>query len=105
MSAMEFIQGTGMPVYRLHTQLRMAEGMFDMMAKLIYPEVPVKYGNSRSSASPSFAAGHALESFIQEKYPGQATPPPDGKLYPVFLDCPGSKVFTEPLTGSKRSKD
>lgn len=39
-SPLAFFIGTGVPVYRLKTQLRMADGMFDMVAEVIYPDVP-----------------------------------------------------------------
>jgi hypothetical protein len=41
-SPLAFFVGTGMPVYRLKTQLRMANGMFDMISKIIYPDVPFR---------------------------------------------------------------
>ncbi|KAK0656882.1 hypothetical protein B0T16DRAFT_452390 [Cercophora newfieldiana] len=83
LSAMEYLQGIGMPI--------------------MYPEVPVKYGALCAVDSPAFAIGHTLEKFIQGKYPGQALPPPPGKLYPIFIDIPGSAVFTSPKTGSSKS--
>lgn len=39
-SPLAFLVATGIPVYRLKTQLRMADGMFDMISKIIYPDVP-----------------------------------------------------------------
>jgi hypothetical protein len=105
MSAMAFLQATGLPTYRLNMQLRMAAGMFDLVCGIIYKGLDMKYAPSCDIDRPEFETGRLLEAYIQEKYPGEATPPPQGKLSPVFLDCPGSKVFLNQLTGSKSSRD
>lgn len=41
-SPLAFFVATGIPVYRLKTQLRMADGIFDMISKIIYADVPFK---------------------------------------------------------------
>lgn len=103
-SALAFFQATGFPVYWLTTQLRMANGLFDTMSAVIYPGVPHVYASSCDVSNDAFSAGRALESYIQEKYPTVGGCP-ENKLLPVFIHTPGSRVFTYPTTGSKRSLD
>lgn len=103
-SALLYFQGIGIPVYRLKTQLRMAKGMFDTVANIIYPYVPYEYSDSCAVDLPEFQAGRDLEDFVPERYP-EITPAPTGTFQPVFMHCIGSRVFTDDLTGSKRSPD
>ena len=101
-SPLEFLQASGIPVYRLLTQLRMAEGMYDWLSDLIYSDVPFTYAASCNIDLPQFAVGRELEAYIQGKYP-EETPPPAGKLWPVFVHCEGSRVYVDEITKSKRS--
>lgn len=103
-SSLLFFQATGMPTYRLRVQLRMANSLFDSIAREIYPEVPYTYADSCNVTLAKFASGRALEAYVQEKYPG-VMPAAPGKLSPIFVHCEGSKVHTDELTGSKRSHD
>lgn len=75
LSALQALQAGGIPVYRLITQLRMADGMFDMVSDIIYNGVPHVYAESCNIAAPEFAAGRALESYIREKHPTVAVCP------------------------------
>jgi hypothetical protein len=102
--ALVFLQATGFPVYRLTTQLRMANGLFDATSRVIYPGVPLVYASSCDIANDAFSAGRALESYIQEKYPTVGVCP-ENKLLPVFIHTPGSRVFTYATTGAKMSLD
>lgn len=43
-SALEFFKANGWPVYRLHTQLRMAADLFDTCHREVYSDLPFKYG-------------------------------------------------------------
>ncbi|KAJ4328076.1 hypothetical protein N0V84_001444 [Fusarium piperis] len=103
-SALQYMQASGLPVYRLKTQLRMAKGMFDMVAGIIYPDVPFEYAASRSIDHAEFQIGRDLEAFAQAKFPGLKKCL-EGTLKPFFIHCEGSYVFTDPSTGSKRSPD
>lgn len=103
-SPLLFFQCSGLPVYRQHTQLRMARGLFDMVAAGIYPEVPFKYGSNCDIHLPQFAPGRALEQYLARKYPG-LRPPPDGELKPVLLHRPDSFVWKDPKSGSKTCRD
>ncbi|TIC98001.1 hypothetical protein CH35J_006902 [Colletotrichum higginsianum] len=85
-SPIEYFQATGFPIYRLLTQLRMANGLYDWIAAIIYPDVPLQYGPSCGVQNPAFENGHKLEAYIREKYPDVAPPPAD-KLWPVFIHC------------------
>ncbi|KAI8711430.1 hypothetical protein NCS52_01406400 [Fusarium sp. LHS14.1] len=103
-SALESLQAAGLPVYRLKTQLRMAKGMFDTVASIIYPDVPFDYDASRDVDYSEFQVGRDLEAFARERFPS-LTEAPKGTLKPFFIHCEGSKVFTDETTGSKRSFD
>ncbi|KAM0496632.1 hypothetical protein ACHAP8_007209 [Fusarium lateritium] len=101
-SALEYLQASGIPTYRLKTQLRMAKGMFDNISDIIYPEVPFMYGDSRDIEFSEFDIGLALESFARARYPDLGASPA-GKLMPFFIHCEGAEVFKDKKTGSKRS--
>ncbi|KAG7128172.1 putative ATP-dependent helicase like protein [Verticillium longisporum] len=104
LSALEYLMGTGLPVYRLKTQLRMGCGLFDMVAKEIYPEVPFTYDTCCNVNLDKFAVGRDLESYARAKYPN-LVPAPSGTLQPIFVHCEGSSVFVDKITGSKYSRD
>ncbi|KAG8167592.1 hypothetical protein KVR01_003281 [Diaporthe batatas] len=103
-SPLEALQASGIPVYRLLTQLRMAEGMYDWLSELIYPDTPFEYAPSCRVDQPQFALGRALEEYVQARYP-EVKPAPKDRLLPIFLHCEGSRVFVDELTKSKRSPD
>ncbi|KAM5344517.1 hypothetical protein ACJ41O_013053 [Fusarium nematophilum] len=104
-SALEYLQGEGFPVYRLKTQLRMARGMFDTVASIIYLDVPFDYDPACAIENPEYQIGRDLEAFTRAKFPELAEPQPAGTLKPIFVHCENSRVFTDDLTLSKRSPD
>ncbi|KAL7809835.1 P-loop containing nucleoside triphosphate hydrolase protein [Trichoderma aethiopicum] len=71
-SALLFLQATCIPVYRLTTQLRMGNGLFDMISGIVYKGVRHVYASSCNVANASFEVGRALENYIQEKYPSKS---------------------------------
>jgi len=99
-SPLEFFQASGMPVFRLHEQLRMGVGLFDWVAAEVYPEVPFRYGSVCDISLPKFAAGVALEEYIAQKWP-KIRQPQKGNFLPVFLHCQDSVVHVDEMTGSK----
>ncbi|KAF4339915.1 DNA helicase [Fusarium beomiforme] len=104
-SPLAFLQGTGIPVFRLKTQLRMANGMFDLVAKTIYPDVPFQYGPRSSIDLPKNEAGRDIEAFFLAKFPDEMTPSPEGKLLPIFVHCRKGRVSIDSRTNSKTSLD
>lgn len=104
LSGLEFLQASGIPVYRLRVQLRMANGLFDSVAQTVYPEVPLQYADSCNISLPQFVAGRALEGYFRKIAPS-IRQPPHAKLRPIFIHCEDSKVFVDELTGSKKSPD
>lgn len=66
--------------------------------------MPFRYAESCNVDLPQFAPGRALESYVRERYPG-VTAAGQGKFSPVFVHCQDSRVYTDDLTGSKRSPD
>ncbi|KAH6695094.1 P-loop containing nucleoside triphosphate hydrolase protein [Plectosphaerella plurivora] len=84
-STLEFFQNSGWPVFTMHVQLRMARGLFDIVAKMIYPDLPITYGDQCAINLPRFEAGVKLEQFIMDRFKN------DPKHYP--------------LTGSRSSEE
>lgn len=103
-SALEYLQAGGIPVYRLKMQLRMGMGMFDTVSSIMYPDVPFTYDPSRAINFSDFNIGRDLESFAQERYPA-LTPAPKDTLKPFFIHCEGGRVIKDETSGSKRSLD
>lgn len=102
-SAMAALLASGLPVYRLKVQLRMVQGMFDLVSSVIYPDIPFTYHASRAIQNPEFRVGHVIEAHFRAKFP--ALKAPKGMtLQPIFIHCQGSRVFEDPKTGSKRSR-
>lgn len=99
-SALAFFKMSGWPVFRLHTQFRMVEGLFDLCHEAIYKDLTLQYGpGSELGLHPE---GHNLEMYLQRKYK-DLRPPPTNKLLPVFIDCVGSKTVKDKVTKSKRN--
>lgn len=94
--ALLVLQASGIPTYRLTTQLRMGYGLFDMLSKIIYK------GNI---ATPSFDSGKALRATYIKSTNPTVSPCAEGKLLPVFIHAPESRVHTDDAIGSKRSAD
>ncbi|CAH0027744.1 unnamed protein product [Clonostachys rhizophaga] len=104
-SIMEFLQASGWPIFRLHTQLRMARGLFALSQEVIYPELRAQYGVRCHISLPCHASGRAMEAFMLRKFPDILRPCPEGTLREVFVHCPGSRVRVSPMTKSKSSPD
>lgn len=93
MSALEFFQGAGFPVYRLRTQLRMCNGMFDLARNLVYKDVEMKYGPFSSIDQPQHAIGRAFENWLINTCNFSDLKPSEvGTLEPVWMHTPGAYV-------------
>ncbi|EGY16738.1 hypothetical protein VD0002_g5064 [Verticillium dahliae] len=62
------------------------------------------YGAGCDISLPEFSSSRLLEKFIQEKFP-KLSAPPEGALSLIFINCPGSRVFTDPRSGSRKCLD
>ncbi|KAF4418336.1 putative helicase MAGATAMA 3 [Colletotrichum fructicola] len=103
-SAQGFLMASGHSVYRLHRQLRIGNGLFDIIGKVIYPDIPVRYGPDCDINLPQFEIGHRLEAYFRERFPDLLAPAKD-KFAPIFVHCNDTMVYVNPVTGSKRSPD
>ncbi|KAM0436628.1 hypothetical protein ACHAPT_002336 [Fusarium lateritium] len=103
-SPLLFFKTMGWPIYHLHTQLRMARGLFNLCHSEIYGEIPFQYGLGCDISLPQHAAGRQLEAYFQQKYP-DLTPAAAGTLQPIFVHCTGSFCYLDPVTKSKSNKD
>ncbi|KAK4220741.1 P-loop containing nucleoside triphosphate hydrolase protein [Podospora fimiseda] len=81
-SALAFYQGTGLPVYRLWTQLRMCDDQFGLARKLVYKDL-TNFKLLNVQKAPDLRSSAA------------------GTLQPVFVHCPGTK--THSVGTSKRN--
>ncbi|SPJ75859.1 uncharacterized protein FTOL_05590 [Fusarium torulosum] len=107
-SPLEFIKGMGWPIYRLHTQLRLARGQFELCRNSVYKDVACTYGPGTDVELPSHRLGHTLEEFIRVKFPEVKPLKPDGKqgtLSPLFVDCRNSFSRVDPVTHSRKNWD
>lgn len=102
-SPLLFLQASGIPVFRMHVQLRIARGLFDIVAREVYTRVPFSYAEVCNISGPRFEPGRLLEDFIRHNHP-EVKPPPANKFSPFFLHCAGSSVVVS-SSGSKRSSD
>ncbi|KAF7547026.1 hypothetical protein G7Z17_g7999 [Cylindrodendrum hubeiense] len=102
-SPLTWFEGTGWPIYRLRTQLRMARGLFDLSHSEVYGDIPFTYGPGCDITLPAHSLGRRLESFIQVKYPDCVTPPAAGTLAPIFFHCEGSYCRVNSTTGSRNN--
>ncbi|KAK1766326.1 DNA helicase [Phialemonium atrogriseum] len=103
-SVLGFLKESGFPVYRLRTQLRMAKGQFDMIHRLIYSNLPLRYGPECDISRHHHANGVRLEAYLTERYPSLKPSPPD-TLAPVFVNCKGTYTLVDPVTRSKKNPD
>ncbi|KAH6959138.1 putative DNA helicase [Fusarium avenaceum] len=107
-SPLEFFKGMGWPIYCLHTQLRMARGQFELCRNSVYKDVACTYGPGTDVELPSHRLGHALEEFIQVKFPEVSPSKPDenhGTLSPLFVDCHNSFSHIDRVTHSRKNWD
>ncbi|KAL0936330.1 DNA helicase [Colletotrichum truncatum] len=103
-SGLEFLQASGIPVYRLRKQLRMTKALWDMVGGIIYSDQPIVYGDQCDIHLPQYEIGRRLESYIQSQYPDVRTPA-ENTFSPLFIHCEGTSVFTNPVTHGKKSDD
>ncbi|KAM0251803.1 hypothetical protein ACHAP5_001466 [Fusarium lateritium] len=98
----------GWPIYRLHTQLRLARGQFELCRNSIYKDVVCTYSPGTDVELPSHRLGHTLEEFIRVKFPAVRPSKPDGKLdtlSPLFVHCRNSFSHVDPVTHSWKNWD
>jgi hypothetical protein len=94
-SALAYLQGTGMPVYRLRVQLRMCTDMFGLARELVYKDLDnFKYGPQSDPSEPRHAYGRVFENWLLNvrKFPGLNSSA-EGSLEPVWMHTPGTKTF------------
>ncbi|KAM0264320.1 hypothetical protein ACHAQJ_000810 [Trichoderma viride] len=100
LSALAFYKANSWPIYCLHTQFRMARGMFDLCHEMFYSAVPFEYAPGCDPSLESHADGAKLEVFLKQRFPAISPPAPD-TMEPVCVHCPGSFTWRNPSTGSK----
>lgn len=106
-SPLEFFKASGMPVYRLRTQLRMAENLFHLCHEYVYNDIKdVSYGPSCKITMPIHDIGQHLEDYVVEKFGSKGLKPaPAGTFEPIFINCLNSRTNVNLITGSKSSVD
>ena len=85
-SALAFLQASGLPVYRLRTQLRMCTDMFGAARSLVYKDLDkFQYGPDCDPSGPTHDIGHKFEHWLLHvrKFPGLRPSRPN-TLEPVW---------------------
>ncbi len=101
-SILEFFLANGFPAYRMHVQLRMGNGLFDIVHKLLYPEFPATYGLGCNITLPQHTIGCKLEGYMAKRFP-ELKRPEAGKLSPIFVNCQDTFCMIDAMTGSKKN--
>ncbi|KAF5598797.1 DNA helicase [Fusarium pseudocircinatum] len=104
-SGLEFLQASGLPVFRLNTQVRMAKGMYDLAAQVFYPQLPLQYhqrDHDITDQQPD--VGRELEAYVHMKYP-LLRKPPDGIVHqPLFIHRQNSTIYKD-VDGSQACQE
>ncbi|PNP83871.1 hypothetical protein FNYG_02559 [Fusarium nygamai] len=105
LSGLEFLQASGLPVFRLDIQVRMAKGMYDLAAQVFYPQLPLEYHQrEHSTADQQPDLGRELEAYMRMKYP-KLRKPPDGILHqPLFIHRQNSTIYKD-VDGSQACQE
>ncbi|KAF4969297.1 hypothetical protein FSARC_3452 [Fusarium sarcochroum] len=74
----------GWPVFQLHTQHRMAEGLFDLSLNAVYHQLKPHFKYSALCHPTKFPIGIQVEHYMKEKF---RIPIDLNNLQPVFFDC------------------
>lgn len=100
-SPLEFLRFSGIPVYRLRTQFRMANGLFHLCHENVCNDIKeVPYGPKSDISASVHDIGRALEAYTVEKYGGKGfKTAPAGAFQPIFIDCQDSNAIKS-ATGS-----
>ncbi|KAF5545727.1 hypothetical protein FMEXI_5911 [Fusarium mexicanum] len=102
---LEFLQASGLPVFRLDTQVRMAKGMYDLAAQVFYPQLPLQYHQpDHNIADQQPDIGRELEAYVRMKYP-KLRKPPGGILHqPLFIHRQNSTIYKD-VDGSQACQE
>ncbi|RKL38840.1 hypothetical protein BFJ72_g6970 [Fusarium proliferatum] len=105
LSGLEFLQASGLPVFRLDTQVRMAKGMYDLAAQVFYPQLPLQYhqrDHNITNQQPD--VGRELEAYVRMKYP-KLRKPLGGILHqPLFIHRQNSTIYRD-VDGSQACQE
>ncbi|KAK7225733.1 hypothetical protein V2G26_013736 [Clonostachys chloroleuca] len=86
-SPLAFFKSTGWPVYRMLTQFRMANGLFDICHREMYSDIPLEYHTCCNVDLPQHAIGVTLENFGRQRFP-ELSPP----LFPFPFPSPAGQL-------------
>nr|RBQ99385.1 hypothetical protein FVER53263_10854 [Fusarium verticillioides] len=104
-SGLEFLQASGLPVFRLDTQVRMAKGMYDLAAQVFYPQLPLQYHQSdQEIADQQPDVGQELEAYVRMKYPNLRKPPGGIVHQPLFIHRQNSTIYKD-VDGSQACQE
>ncbi|KAF5979297.1 DNA helicase [Fusarium coicis] len=101
----KFLQASGLPVFRLDTQVRMAKGMYDLAAEVFYPQLPLQYHQSDYEiADQQPDVGQELEAYMRMKYPNLRKPPGGIVHQPLFIHRQNSTIYKD-VDGSQACQE
>ncbi|KAF5601380.1 DNA helicase [Fusarium pseudoanthophilum] len=105
LSGLEFLQASGLPSFRLDTQVRMAKGMYDLAAQVFYPQLPLQYRQSdHEIADQQPDVGQELEAYVRMKYPNLRKPPGGIVHQPLFIHRQNSTIYKD-VDGSQACQE
>ncbi|KAF5567852.1 DNA helicase [Fusarium napiforme] len=105
LSGLEFLQASGLPSFRLDTQVRMAKGMYDLAAQVFYPQLPLQYHQSdHEIADQQPDVGQELEAYARMKYPNLRKPPGGIVHQPLFIHRQNSTIYKD-VDGSQACQE
>jgi hypothetical protein len=91
-SALGWLQATGLPTFRLLYQMRMANDMFGLAQELFYGDHRIAYGPGSDPSLESHVVGRQFEEFLgQCPFKGYKRPP-SSTLQPIFLHMPNTRA-------------
>ena len=95
-SALAFLQASGLPVYRMRVQIRMCNDMFGLAGKLAYSDMKMSYHPLSDPSQSHHALGRLWEEWLLDvrQYPSLRRSK-TGTLQPVFMHTPGTRAYRE----------
>lgn len=101
-SPLSFLKATGWPIYRLRTQLRMANGLFDLGHDEFYSDVPFEYGpgcDIRLKTPNRPRTGDVPQPKVL-----RVDPDSTGEMEEVFVHLERSNTSVDKFTGSRMNR-
>ncbi|KAJ4234330.1 hypothetical protein NW759_001320 [Fusarium solani] len=101
-SPLAFLEASGWPIFRLRTQLRMPQSLFQLCQQGMYLATPLHYRPNSDFDHPEYELGRKLELYLTNKHLDLA-PVVSNTFYEVSIHCERSYCHVNQITGSKQN--